>query len=426
MSNCKISFLEQRRHVETMWHDVIEKHYPGGHFVNISPHHRVVRHGNKAIKIQHGGASSAIERSQSVQAEYEILNKLNGAAGPLEPHLKTLRPDWVALELNWINGRLLADILHDPNSPKPSLLQLVRTAYRIARRGITYSQFRGRHIIVQPSGEMAFIDFGGSRTSSPLRTLVQMFTPLKRCDDGWKASQLWYLAKKILEHGRTKLDSRTDPAPTLAHWSFAEQVTDVSFDPAADEAQHLFSAETDIKRALARNPNVAHDIPTAFMGPFYIRGSEQWELLWHTVTRTVHPCDRDVIVLHAGIGLAATFAEADGAANVIACEKNSTLRRAAIRIGHAFGVRNPAFVSALPIRDIRPDLVISLSRCISQQTQRGDLRRFSAANDMVIRTTLEDVEIKDILTHGRTFAVLRQDGNWRLLHIRNHQTGSGR
>lgn len=405
-----------------MWFDIIDTYYPGGRMVNISPHHRVIHHGDKAIKIQHGSADSHIEQTQSVEAEYEILNRLNGAAGPLQPHLKLLRTDWAALELNWIEGRLLIDILNDPDSAKPSIRQLLATAFRVARRGVAYSQFRGRHIIVRPSGEMVFIDFGGSHKSSALRTLLQVFSPIARRNARWHVSQLWYLAKKIHEHGRAASNADERSAPTLARWSFAEQAAGIGFDPDADEARHLFSAEADIKLALTQNPNVAHDIPTVFIGPFYMRGSEHWELLWHTVTSAVPTRGRNVTVLQAGIGLAAIFAAADGAAKVIACEEDATLTRAAVRISQAFGVQSPNFVSAPPDGDA--DLVILLSRRSAPALQRVHLERFAAARDMVIRTTLQDSEIEELLAHDRTFNMLRQDGDWRLLHIHNPQTES--
>ena len=416
------SFAEQRRQNEAMWTDVIAAHYPGGQLVNISPHHRVIRHNGKAVKIQNGGVESAIVSDQSVGNEYEVLANLDGAAGPLNPVLKTLRTNWQALELDWIDGRLLVDILADPAAPAPSVRTFARRTYAIARRGIVYSQFRGRHVIVDKDENMTFIDFGGSRKSSSVRALLSAFAPLARRGRRWEVTPFWYLAKKILERKRKiPKTARTTPK-RMAHWSFAEQAAEIEVDTNDEAIRHLCTAETEIKQAAAADPDVIQDIPTAFFGPFYMRGSEHWELLWHDITHAVSPQGRRVLVPNAGIGLAAIFAATDGAAHVRAKESNPLLLSAAKNLSQAFGGPAPLF-SALP--ESKPlahdDLVIQLSHRRTQEDQVSDLRTFAAASDIVLRTSLTDHEIDAVIDAGRRRRVLRANTRWRLIHFTSPQ-----
>ena len=411
-----VSFAEQQQQNEAMWKDVIDAHYPGGQLVNISPHHRVVRHDGKAVKIQNGGAATVIEPSQSVGAEYEILTALDGAAGPLKPELKTLRTDWQALELNWIEGPLLTEVLAEPTGPALSVRSFAARAFAVARRGIIHSQFRGRHVIVGKGGDMVFIDFGGSRKSTPVRALLHTFTPIARNGGGWEVTPFWYLAKKILER-KLRVANTPGTAPRrMAHWSFVEQAAEVDTDD--ETIRQLSAAEVAIKRAVAASPDVVQDIPTAFFGPFYIRGSEHWELLWHNITHAVSPKGRRVIVPDAGIGLAAIFAATDGAAQVRANEMNPSLLLAANHLSRAYGGPAPAFSQSLGPEPLNhDDLVIQLSHRREKEGQVSDLRAFEAARDIVLRTSLTDHEIDAVIDAGRRRRVLRTKAGWRVIHF---------
>jgi hypothetical protein len=417
-STAPMTFAEQRRHTEAMWRDVIDAFYPGGQMVNISPSHRVIRHGGKAIKIQYSGDAVAIEPSQSVEAEYGLLKALDGAAGPLEPTLRSLRPGWQALELAWVDGHLLADVLVDPAAPVPSLRALATTTFAVARRGIIYSQFRGRHIIVGDDGRMTFIDFGGSRKSSAMRALLHTFTPVARGGGGWKAAPFWYLAKKIVDRRRRPPDVDATVVKRMAHWSFAEQAAEVGFDLACAAGRHLSAAEEAIKRAEKEDRDIVWDIPTVFIGPFYIRGSEHWELLWHDITRATAPRNRRVTVLNAGLGLAAIFAADDGAAEVRAYEPNKHLSEAAGHLKAAFGGETST-IQTLPDPGIPADLdmVIQISHRVPRDEQAETLRAVSAARDIVFRTNLTDRELDDAVGTGRPRSVLRTADGWRLVHF---------
>jgi hypothetical protein len=412
------SFAEQRRQRESMWSDIIDAFYPGGQMVNISPSHRVVRQGGKAIKIQYSGDALAIEPSQTVEAEYRLLTALNGAAGPLEPKLRSLRPDWQALELAWIDGPLLADVLTDPTAPVPSLRALARTAFAIARRGIIYSQFRGRHIIVGNDGRMSFIDFGGSEKASAVRAILLTFAPLTYNGSGWKAAPFWYLAKKILDRQRKPPDDGAPAVKRMAHWSFAEQAAETGFELDCETGCHLMAAEDAIKRAEAEDPDIVWDIPTVFIGPFYIRGCEHWELLWHNISQAVAPRGRRVTVSNAGIGLVAIFASNDGAAEVEAHESNAFLAAAATHLGSAFGGTGPT-IRTRREPDIPADLdmVIQLTRRVAHEDQIENLRSFSTARDIVYRTSLTDDEIDTAIGHDRQRTILRAADGWRVFHF---------
>lgn len=417
-THMEVSFAEQYLRNEAMWEDVIDTHYPGGQLVNISPHHRVVRHEGKAIKIQNRGGGSTIVSDQTVEAEYEILRALDGAAGPLQPRLRALRTDWQALELDWIEGRLLADILMGPPVPQLSARTLAARAFAVARRGIIHSQFRGRHIIVDECGEMAFIDFGGSRKSSPVRALLHAFFPVTRSGSRWRVATFWYLVKKILDHQR-KGSSIEEPArPSMAHWSFVEQAAELAFDLDRASGRHLRSAETEIKHAVAADPSIALEIPTVFIGPFYIRGSEHWEILWHDISRALPLQGRRVIVPNAGIGLAAIFASIGGASYVRASETNLLLLSAAEHLCEAFEGPAPAFTATPDLEMLsHDDVVIQLSRRRTREDQVRDLQTFSTARDIVFRTNLTDDEIEEAIETDWSRTVLRGGTGWRLIHF---------
>ena len=179
------------------WDDFIVNNYPGAILIKSAEgiHHRVYKYHDKAIKVQYRKNNYG---NFSVKNEYKIICRTCKYGYNFMPNYIELESGWNILEMRWVDGPLLDEVVSNKLAGEISILSLISLIARLSMSGVVHRQLRARHII-KSDNKLVLIDYGGSRLSYSLQAMLINFFPLRVRNNKIEIKPYIWLIKKILE-----------------------------------------------------------------------------------------------------------------------------------------------------------------------------------------------------------------------------------
>jgi hypothetical protein len=337
---------------ERQWRDLLNRHFPRPRrLLRWGLHHRVYRFGDRVAKIEKTLLNEH-DHTLGVEYEYSLLLALEGRACTFHPTYKVIDNRWCVLEIDFIEGEYLDELLEQGRGRELSIIRMVARLFWVSLAGVTFKQLRGRHVIRRIDGSVAFIDFGHSTRTHPLNALWQNFTPFSF--SGGKASPR-RLSSLILEilRPRPKSDQQ-DTASTefdrlvegaQRRWQMngkravvarARYLADHYGDSVM--ADELEAMERCVAVAIGTKPENGVDLPEFHFAEYGFAGAHDWGFLWDALADRVDWAGKRVLELSGGLGPVGVYARLEGAAHVTSLETDGNLREASRHFAKALRI----------------------------------------------------------------------------------------
>jgi predicted RNA methylase/predicted Ser/Thr protein kinase len=317
--------LAQRyREQEARWRALRAARYLGARLLRWGPDHRVFQCGSRVVKIEWAKAANDDYR-RTLAYEFSLLEKLEGGASQLNPTYHVLDDAWLVLEMDWVEGRYVEDLIRQGLGREVSIARLLTVLFKASLAGVVYKQFRSRHIIQRPNGDMAFIDFGHSTLAHPLVALWRNFALLRIENGGWQ----WGRLVGVLRELRRRRDGVPNTAKAgssgLQRWKVnarrpefarAEHLAVTPGDPVA--ARHFAAMEHCLGDLIATEPQLCDELIEFHFAGYGIAANHDWGFLWDHIATAVDFAGKRVVDLGCGMGAVGVFARLAGGAGVTA------------------------------------------------------------------------------------------------------------
>lgn len=332
------------RDQERRWRVFLEQNYPGGLLLRWGTRHRVYRFGERVAKIE-TLPSVAKDPSQGLAYEFSTLEAIEGRAVRLEPTYRIVDGAWCVLEMDWVEGDYLEDLIHADRAREVSIFRLVGLLFRVSMAGVAYKQLRARHTIRRDDGTLVFIDFGNSTCVGPLIALWRNFVPRVRVNGSWRWGRLASLIREILRRrDAEKVGNGDASSRDLQRYLLNERRTSKERpqhlanhpgDPVA--ARHFAAMEQCLTDAVKVNSDICADLIKFRFADYGMKGSRDWGLIWDFLARRVDFTGKSVVDLACGMGGVGVFARLDGAARIVSFDSVPLLVDAARHFAEALG-----------------------------------------------------------------------------------------
>lgn len=345
------------REQEERWRDFIDRNYPGGRLLRWSPQHRVFRCGNRVVKVEWETISTK-DSTRGLAYEFSLLEALEGRASRLAPSYKVIDGSWCVLEMDWIEGNYLDDLIAENRAREVSILRLIIGLFRVSLAGVVYKQLRARHVIQRADGELVFIDFGHSSHAGRLDALWRNFAPLTFASGSWRWGLLISMIREILRRRKAE-ESRDDNAVRRGDDALSralrccrvndrrtprarpEHLTNYPGDPIA--AQHFLAMEQCLGKAIEADPLIGPDFLKFQFADYGMAGSRDWGFIWDHLARRVDFAGKKVVDLACGMGGVGAYARLYGAVQVVSCDRFPVILDAARHFSEALGFADNAY-----------------------------------------------------------------------------------
>jgi hypothetical protein len=343
--------MRLHRDQEARWREFIDRHFPGGRLLRWGPQHRVFHWGERVVKVE-WDSLAADNPSRGLAYEFSLLQALDGRATRLCPAYKVIDGTWCVLEMDWVEGDYLDDLIVLNRAREVSVLRLVSKLFRVSLAGVIYKQLRGRHVIRRATGELEFIDFGHSSHAAPVIALWRNFAPLAFSGGSLHWSRLVGLVREILRHREHLALSPSDGAAVRAtqSWRGNERRTPraraanlASHPGDALAAQHFTAMEECLREARESDPQIGEDFIKFQFADYGMAGSRDWGFIWDYLTRRVDFAGKTVVDLSCGMGGVGAYARLDGASQVVSYDTHPFILQAARHFSEALGFTDNAF-----------------------------------------------------------------------------------
>lgn len=341
---------------EARWLEFLDRHIPDAYLLRWTPEHRVFRSGSRVMKVEWATAASEDPRL-NLEYEFSLLEKLEGRALTLNPSYEVIDGEWHLLGIDWIEGEDLDTLIQEGQARKVFILQILGKLFRVSLAGVIYNQLRARHIIPRATGELVFIDFGGSSRANPLAALWQNFAILSYTSNTWKPSRLSGLLYEILRNRNSKSeivsgDPQSRESTSLQRWQFNARRVDkarsenLANDPGDPVAAKYFSKmESCLCEAIQIEPRVCDDIYLLYFANYLYYGRQDWGFKWDHIARRIDFAGKRVIDLGCGMGSIGAFTRLAGGAHTISLDSLPMLLDAARNFALALGIDDNAYQS---------------------------------------------------------------------------------
>lgn len=357
--------------LEATWQHFLDSHFAAPRkLLRWGPEHRVYRIGDRVAKIEMIEIGER-DQTRSIEYEFGLLRRLEGRACRFNPDYRVIDGRWCILEIDWIEGDYLDDLIAAGRGPEVSTARLLAILLRISMAGVIYRQLRARHVIQRPGGELAVIDFGQSRATNSLRALFTNLAPVSMSGGRISASRACSL---IVEMRRRREPVTSDRAHAIAsgqqRWAANQHRTAVGRPPHlaknpgdARAADQFARMEIELEAAVAQNPGLAADVYEFHFAEYGLAGHRDWGFIWDHISSAVDFTDKVVVDFGCGTGTLDVFARLAGArsvlgvdddANVLAAARHFTdgLQIGQVRFEHVENLVDPDLLAALPAGDI--------------------------------------------------------------------------
>jgi hypothetical protein len=322
---------------EKTWQSFLNANFPGSRrLLRWGQGHRVYRVGNRVLKIEFASLG-ARDHSRSIHFEFEMLELMEGRACHFNPTYRIIDDFWCVLEIDWIDGEYLDNLIRQGRGRQASITKLLRTLFRISMAGIVYKQLRARHVIRQTDGELAVIDFGISRKTHPLRALWENLVPVTFA--GGRLTPTRSLSI-IVEMRRRRPPAKAERSHAVAagvnRWSVnptrppegkPPHLARNPGDPHA--AEQLGLMEDCLRDAVSANPAVAADLNEVHFAEYGLGAPRDWGFIWDYIANRVDFTGKSVVDLGSGMGAVGVFAALGGARSIVGLDDDSNLIQAA-------------------------------------------------------------------------------------------------
>lgn len=350
MAHSPLARLYQEQ--ESRWRDFLARHFPEARLLRWSPEQRVFRCGHRVMKIAY---TTAAKRNPDHSPEYEfsLLRTLEGRALHLNPSYRLIDGVWCVMEIDWIEGESLEELIRERRARKISILQLLAKLFHVSLAGVVYKQLRARHIIRRANGELVFIDFGGSSRANPLVALWRNFAPLSSKNGLWQWGRLVGILRETLRRRRPadgqvpgvwKPHESASPA-ALRRWQAnarrsprerPEHLANDPGDPVA--ARHFAAMERCLSEIIQIEPRTSDDLIKFRLANYCMFGNRDWGFIWDHIAGRVDFAGKSVIDLGCGMGGIGAFTRIVGGAHTISLDSQPLLLDAARHFAVALGI----------------------------------------------------------------------------------------
>jgi len=332
---------------EYQWSAFIDKNIPKAHLLRWGPQHRVFRYGKKVFKVEMSSFGQR-DSSKSLAYEYELLSSTGTLNADFSPEYSVIDEKWYVLEIDWINGDFLNDLIFDGNTNNIPIRKILYKLFLVSLSGIYYKQFRGRHIILGSENQIVFIDFGHAIRTNFASALWRNFAPLNRVNGQWvigKVPSIMYevfrnrgvLSKKCMSKEDTvdKANRRWK-----VNYSRVEEALPAYLDVMPGDAiaaENLTLMEKKMFEAIKLNPKVAEDAIEFKFSSYGMAAHRDWGFIWDYIRNIVDFHGKEVIDIGSGMGGVCAFARIEGASKVTAFEDDPLLLEASRFCSQALG-----------------------------------------------------------------------------------------
>lgn len=335
---------------EGLWRDFLERNYPGARLLRWGPQHRVYRCGDRVAKVE-WETISAKDSTRGIEYEFSLLEALEGRASCLHPTYRVIDGTWCVLEMDWVEGDYLDDLIAAGRAREVSLIRLAAKLFRVSLAGVDYKQLRARHVIRRPDGDLVFIDFGHSTHAGPLVALWRNLAPLTFSGGSWHVSRLVSMIRAIMRRRVSSQGQGGDASPDpLRRWRIndlrrpaarAEHLAVHPGDPVA--ARHFAAMEQCLSEAVEADPRIGEDLIKFQFADYGMAGSRDWGFIWDYLSRRLDFAGKRIVDLACGMGGVGAYARLDGAAHVAAFDSPPLLLDAARNFSQALGFTDNSY-----------------------------------------------------------------------------------
>ena len=357
------SFRRTYEKWEQKWGSILQEHYPDAELLKFKCRHRVYKQNGRVIKIEHSSAHT--DPLQSVKNEFAIYQAVEGKAWKAHPRLRCIGNEWNVLEMDWIEGDLLADLHRLGRYDIPWLKNTLKALFILASNGVIFKQFRPQHIIRKQNGEIVFFDFGGSQLTNPSRALAQTFLPFQKTSFGRLVNSrvrgVFRLGLKSKFDTILRKNQNEDPSASITkkhstslvtrwNWNLSQQHLDFHGDPANFETDNIRDAlvrmEDHLTKAVQADSSIIVDLFRVDLagGEYLYQGNRHWGLIWNYVSRQLNFKGKRILDLGCSMGLASVFARIAGAEHAITVESNADMLEAARCFAEVLGVEGNEYI----------------------------------------------------------------------------------
>lgn len=336
---------------ESRWRDFLDRHVSDWVLLRWGAEHRVFRCGNRVLKIEWANAANQDPRLR-LNYEFSLLETLEGGALHLAPSFRVIDDEWHVLEMDWVEGEYLEELIRGKRARQVSIFQLAVKLLQISLAGIVYKQLRARHIIRRANGELVFLDFGSSIRANPLIAFWRNFSPISFTNGSWQTGRLAGIFHSMLFADRaaanqaltTGQNDRTSLHRALLHWRANDRRSKkarpeyLAHDPGdASAAAHFVAMEKYLSNALEAEPAICNDFFNFQLTEYRIHGIRDWGFMWDHIVQHVDFTGKTIVDLASGMGGVGAFARLEGAARVNSYDYVSDALDATQQFAEAFG-----------------------------------------------------------------------------------------
>ena len=336
---------------EVRWDSLIEKYYCNSEILRWGANHRVYKNNSRVIKIEWKEGINA-DKKLRLEYEYEILKSIEGKVFILNPDYKCIDGDWHVIEMDFLDGESLEDLILQGKASKVSIYTLFKKLFLISCAGVFYKQFRARHIFQSANGDIGFVDFGHSSFTSPLIALYKNISLFSINNWSIKAGRFISIAIEILRNRKDITLSIEKFRHEKAMTSYArkslrpksalpEGLNTNPGDRVA--ANHISKLEDSLIKAIHENKKTALDTFQYQLCGYGMTGYRDWGCVWDFIRRNIDFSNKRILDLGCGIGAVAAFSRLEGSKHVLSIDNDKHLLSAAKNYSLAFGINDNTY-----------------------------------------------------------------------------------
>jgi SAM-dependent methyltransferase/predicted Ser/Thr protein kinase len=342
---------EKYKEQEGRWDSFIEKYYANSEILRWGTNHRVYRNNKRAIKVEWKEGVSA-DKKLRLEYEYEILKSIEGKASTLNPNYKCIDGDWHVIEMDFLDGESLEDLILQGKASKVSIYTLFKKIFLISCAGVFYKQFRARHIFQSANGDIGFVDFGHSVFTSPLIALYKNISLVSINNWSIKAGRFMSIVIEILRNKKNIAANMEKLRNQKALTSYSRKSLrpksalpeGLNTNPGDRiAAKHISKLEGSLVKAIQENKKAALDTFQYQLCGYGMTGYRDWGCVWDFIRRNIDFSGKRILDLGCGIGAVAAFSRLERSKNVLSIDNDKHLLSAAKNYSLAFGVSDNTY-----------------------------------------------------------------------------------
>lgn len=408
---------------EARWRSLRATHFSKAQLLRWTPDHRVFHIGSQVIKVEWANAEND-DYSLTLAYEFSLLKKLEGGASLLHPTYRVLDKDWLVLEMDWIEGRYLEDLIRQGCARDVSIARLLTVLFKVSLAGVVYKQFRSRHIIQRPNGGIAFIDFGHSSIAHPLVALWRNFALLRFENGSWQWGRVVGVVREMRRSQSGEPKSIKNNPAGLQRWRInarrlpharAEYLSIMPGDLIA--ARYFSAMEECLHTLIEAEPNLCGELIEFHFAGYGIAANHDWGFLWDHIISVVDFTGKRVIDIGCGMGAVGVFARLEDSVGVASFDSVPLFLEAAQNFADALRITGNDYRemdwAALANGSMEPpngDVVTVLSARIDDISPAQAVEFLSHYPEIIWRTNHADTVRECLLDKGyRTIDIIMKD-----------------